>query len=159
MKNLKQIKSKKRVRDFAEVFTNEREVKAMCDLVNDCFKDIASTFLEPACGNGNFLVEIFSRKLKLCRNVVDGLKALNSIFGIDIQADNVEESRERLLKMFVEKYPNANTLCLLVAKKILKQNIICADSLAIQEQLANGVAWCDLDPTKKIDLIKTRCVL
>ena len=59
----KQIKSRKRVKEFAEVFTSEREVKAMCDLLPaEIWNNIESTFLEPACGNGNFLVEIFSRK-------------------------------------------------------------------------------------------------
>ena len=58
-----QTKSKKRVRDHGEVFTAEREVKAMCDLVKDETERIDSRFLEPACGNGNFLAEILTRKL------------------------------------------------------------------------------------------------
>lgn len=61
----KQIKSRKRVKDFAEVYTNEREVKAMCDLIpTEIWDNIESTFLEPACGNGNFLVEILARKFE-----------------------------------------------------------------------------------------------
>jgi hypothetical protein len=65
----KQIKSKKRVADHGEVFTNEREVKAMCDLVkNECDR-IESKFLEPACGNGNFLQEILNRKLKIVNKI------------------------------------------------------------------------------------------
>ena len=44
-----QIKSKKRVKDHGEVFTAEREVKAMCDLIPDWSGNV----LEPACGNGN----------------------------------------------------------------------------------------------------------
>ena len=126
----KQIKSKKRVKDFAEVFTNEREVKAMCDLIpNDVWNNIEATFLEPACGNGNFLVEIFERKLKLCNNEKDGLKALTSIVGIDIQQDNVLESRERLKKMYCDKFTNCNSFTLFLLDSILKNNIICADSL------------------------------
>lgn len=61
----KQIKSRKRVVDHGEVFTNEREVKAMCDLVNDETRRIDSRFLEPACGDGNFLAEILDRKLTI----------------------------------------------------------------------------------------------
>ena len=53
-----QVKSKRRVADHGEVFTAEREVKAMCDLVKDECDRIDSRFLEPACGNGNFLAEI-----------------------------------------------------------------------------------------------------
>ena len=59
----KQIKSRQRVSDHGEVFTAEREVKAMCDLVSDECNRIDSRFLEPACGDGNFLAEILNRKL------------------------------------------------------------------------------------------------
>ena len=87
-----QIKSKARVKERGEVFTAEREVKAMCDLIpEDIWRDITKTFLEPACGNGNFLVEIFERKLKYSKNEKDGLKALASIVGIDIMEDNCFE--------------------------------------------------------------------
>ena len=54
----KQVKSKKRVADHGEVFTNEREVNAMLDLVKNETERIDSRFLEPACGNGNFLAEV-----------------------------------------------------------------------------------------------------
>ena len=59
----KQVKSKQRVADHGEVFTAEREVKSMCDLVKTETERIDSRFLEPACGDGNFLAEILSRKL------------------------------------------------------------------------------------------------
>ena len=63
----KQIKSKQRVTDHGEVFTAEREVKAMCDLVKSETERIDSRFLEPACGNGNFLAEILARKLEVVK--------------------------------------------------------------------------------------------
>lgn len=63
----KQVKSKEGVADFGEVFTNEREVNAMLDLVKDETENIESTFLEPACGDGNFLIEVLSRKLKVVK--------------------------------------------------------------------------------------------
>ena len=59
-----QIKSKERVADHGEVFTNEREVNAMLDLVKDESFNVESTFLEPACGDGNFLIAILDRKLR-----------------------------------------------------------------------------------------------
>lgn len=131
----KQIKTKQRVKDFGEVFTNEREVKAMCDLIDqDTWDNIASTFLEPACGNGNFLVEIYRRKLERCQTEKDGLKALASIVGIDIQADNIQESRDRLKQMYVDKFPNANEIALQMADMILKNNIMCGDSLEIMKK-------------------------
>lgn len=68
-----QVKSKQRVADHGEVFTNEREVKAMVDLVWRAFgtseQKISKTFLEPACGSGNFLVEILERKLETIKEL------------------------------------------------------------------------------------------
>lgn len=131
----KQIKTKQRVKDFGEVFTNEREVKAMCDLIDqETWDNIAITFLEPACGNGNFLVEIYRRKLEKCQTEKDGLKALASIVGIDIQADNIQESRYRLKQMYCDKFPNASDFALQMADMILKNNIICGDSLKIMDK-------------------------
>ena len=61
----RQVRSKERVAAHGEVFTAEREVKAMCDLVKSETERIESRFLEPACGNGNFLAEVLSRKLSV----------------------------------------------------------------------------------------------
>lgn len=128
------IKSKQRVKDFAEVFTPSHIVKDMCDLIpEDVWNNIESTFLEPSCGNGNFLVEIYRRKLAICKDERDGLKALASIVGIDIQPDNCEESRKRLMNQFCEAFPNANEVCILLAAGILKNNIICGDGLKIMK--------------------------
>ena len=63
----KQVKSKQRVADHGEVFTAEREVKAMCDLVKPETERIDSRFLEPACGEGAFLTEILRRKLAVVK--------------------------------------------------------------------------------------------
>ena len=102
-----QIQSKERVSKFADAFTAEREVKAMCDLIpSNVWENIDSTFLEPACGNGNFLVEIFERKLKYCKDAEQGLRALRSIYGIDVQQDNVEESKLRLFDIFIGRFPS-----------------------------------------------------
>lgn len=132
---MKQIKSKNRVKEYAEVFTAEREVKAMCDLIpSETWENITSTFLEPACGTGNFLVEILSRKYSQCKTEKDGLKALASVVGIDIQQDNVEECRERLLRQYIERFPNANELSVIIASGILKNNIICGNSLEIMKK-------------------------
>ena len=132
----KQIKSKERVRDYAEVFTAEREVKAMCDLIPaEIWENIESTFLEPSCGTGNFLVEIFARKLTFCKNEKDGLKALASIVGIDILPDNCDESRRRLLRLYQEQFPNASKVAVSMAVAILNNNVICGDSLKIMKKL------------------------
>ena len=124
------IKSKQRVKDFAEVFTPEKEVKAMVDLVWDKFpkeKKLTATYLEPSCGTGNFLIEILNRKLSLCKNKQDMLTAYNSIYGIDIQEDNVLETQQRLLKMLPKEYNDSQP----IIHEILKKNIIIGDFLTM----------------------------
>lgn len=105
----RQVKSKQRVADHGEVFTSEREVNAMLDLVKHETERIDSRFLEPACGNGNFLAEILRRKLAVVRqryskNAPDYEKfavvAITSLYGIDILQDNINECRERLFHIF-----------------------------------------------------------
>ena len=104
----KLIKSKQRVKDFAEVFTPKHIVKNMCDLVpEEMWVSVDTTFLEPACGTGNFLAEILARKLELCKSWQDGLIALKSVYGIDIQMDNVIEARQRLFDMYIAKFPKS----------------------------------------------------
>lgn len=120
----KQIVSKQRVEKFGEVYTNEREVKAMCDLIPlEIWENIDSTFLEPACGNGNFIIEILQRKLKLCKSADEVYRAYKSIYGIDILEDNCKETKRRMLE-----------LCPYFAdKEKVKLNIICGDSLKIMK--------------------------
>ena len=137
----KLIKSRERVNKFAEVYTPMRIVRDMCDMMPDVWESIDKTFLEPACGNGNFLAEIFERKLKLYKGVSDGVLALSCIYGIDIQQDNVEESRQRLFDMFVTSFPSACLRDVLAAEMILERNIICGDSLKIMAKLAEGSEW------------------
>ena len=151
-----QIKSKQRVKDFAEVFTNEREVKARCGLApSEIWENIESTVLEPACGNGNFIVEILARKYSHCKTEKDGLKALASVIGVDIQQDNVDECRERLLKQYIEYFPNVSEFAVLCAMAILRNNIICDDFLNPSDKLkAMGFTPCekyikDLEKMKK----------
>lgn len=124
----KLIKSKQRVKDFAEVFTPKHIVKDMCDLVpEEMWVNVETTFLEPACGTGNFLVEILERKFKLCQSWEDGLRALKSIYGMDIQADNVEEAKGRLFDMYIKQYPKSPAVSGLIAAQILENNIVCGD--------------------------------
>ena len=140
----KQIKSKQRVADHGEVFTAEREVKAMCDLVKDETERIDSRFLEPACGDGNFLAEILARKLdvvkkKYRRSAYDwernSLLALGSMYGVDILADNCEACRARLFEIWNKEYKSVckkecNDDTRAAAKFILSRNIICGNALS-----------------------------
>ena len=137
-----QVKSKERVKDFGEVFTNPREVNAMLDLVKDESYRVDSRFLEPACGNGNFLIEILARKLQTVNETAKSrqewellaLVGLGSIYAIDIQTDNVEESRERLLthikKVYKDKFSEELSVDYLSAlNEVLVKNIIHGDGL------------------------------
>lgn len=99
--------------EHGEVFTAEREVKAMCDLVKQETERIDSRFLEPACGTGNFLTEILARKLSVVKSEYGrspleyekySLLAVSSLYGVDIMADNVETCRERLFKQWDKQY-------------------------------------------------------
>ena len=148
----KQIKSRQRVADHGEVYTAEREVKAMCDLVSDECSRIDSRFLEPACGDGNFLAEILTRKLavvkkKYKKSVIDyeknSLLAVSSIYGVDILADNVAACRERLFKMWQKEYKAVVKTAYSVdteksVRFILSKNIVCGNALTLMCVDENG---------------------
>jgi hypothetical protein len=141
-----QVKSKKRVADHGEVFTSQREVNAMLDLVKQETERIDSRFLEPACGDGNFLAEILNRKLTIVeirykKSQLDfernAITALSSVYGIDILEDNVFACRERLLNIFIDFYSRnyknkINSQCIESAKFILSKNIIWGDALDLR---------------------------
>lgn len=108
-----QVKSRQRVQDHGEVFTNPREVNAMLDLVKQETERIESRFLEPACGNGNFLAEILRRKLVVVKARYGkslgeyeryAFLAVGSIYGVELLADNARACRERLLGIVREDY-------------------------------------------------------
>lgn len=147
MAEKKQIKSKKRVADHGEVFTNEREVKAMCDLVKTETERIDSRFLEPACGDGNFLAEILMRKLEIVKKKYKkstfdyekmSLLAVSSVYGVDILIDNVNECRERLYKIWEKEYKKvckteSNEETKESIKFILSKNIVCGNALTLKQ--------------------------
>lgn len=107
-----QVKSKERVRNLAEVFTADREVNAMLDLIGDSSYSIDYRYLEPSCGNGNFTVAILERKMLTVSNKYKKLKdfefyslmALGSIYGVDIASDNVKEARLRMKNVIVNGF-------------------------------------------------------
>lgn len=141
----KQTKSKERVRDHGEVFTAEREVKAMCDLVKDETERIDSRFLEPACGDGNFLAEILTRKLAVVRKKYgkshldyekNAVLAASSIYGVDILQDNVIACRERMFGIWDKEYTavckkDCSNETRAAVKFILSRNIVCGNALTL----------------------------
>src|SRR5438477_1631665 len=102
------IKSKKRVADHGEVFTPSWMVEAMLDLVKGETERIDSRFLEPACGSGNFLVQVLLRKLAAVEHKFGksdferrhyALLALMCVYGIELLADNIAECRANVLEI------------------------------------------------------------
>ena len=148
----RQIKSKERVTDHGEVFTADREVEAMCDLVKQETERIDSRFLEPACGDGNFLSEILSRKLAIVKSKYkkspydyerNSLLALSSIYGVDILLDNAIACRERLFAIWDKEYKKVckkecNEDTREAAKFILGRNIVCGNALSLRCVDENG---------------------
>lgn len=142
----KQTRSKERVRDHGEVFTNEREVKAMCDLVSDECDRIDSRFLEPACGDGNFLAEILTRKLAVVKRKYgkshldyekNAVLAASSVYGVDILLDNVLACRERMFALWNKEYSavckkDANDATRDAVKFIFSRNIVCGNALTLK---------------------------
>lgn len=140
-----QIKSKERVSERGEVFTAEREVNAMLDLVaNECLRP-DSRFLEPACGDGNFLSAILKRKLTELRRKYkksprdyekQAIVAIGSLYGVDIMNDNVLACRERLYSIWDEEYTahckgDASDEVREAARFIISRNIINGNALTL----------------------------
>ena len=140
-----QIKSKKRVSEHGEVFTNEREVNAMLDLVKDETLRIDSRFLEPACGDGNFLIEILKRKIEVVNKKYkkdekewekNSLLALMSCYGVELLQDNVNACITRLYEYWEKEYEKHCIKIISenikkVAKFILSKNILCGNALSM----------------------------
>jgi 23S rRNA G2445 N2-methylase RlmL len=76
------------------------------------------TILDPSCGNGNFLVEALRMRLDAD---LPPTQSLATIFGVELQQDNVEECRERLLSLAGDTS---------LHRKIVNKNIVCEDALA-----------------------------
>ncbi|MCF0231368.1 MAG: hypothetical protein HUJ63_03660 [Enterococcus sp.] len=152
-----QIKTRERVAQRGEVFTNEREVNAMLDLVKDETQRIDSRFLEPACGNGNFLAEILRRKLAVVKklhnkNALDyeryAFLAVSSIYGVDIMEDNVEECRERLHEIVQQARKkdckdSGNARFEDAVKFVLSRNILCGDALTLLQNNGEPIIFSE----------------
>jgi len=157
MENGTQVKSKKRVADHGEVFTAEREVNAMLDLVKQETERIESRFLEPACGDGNFLAEILRRKLAVVKKQYGknpyeyekyAVVAVSSIYGVELLADNVQECRARLFNIWDQEYL-ANCMkivseeCRDAVRFILKRNILCGNALDLKDASGNPILFSE----------------
>ncbi len=155
----KQIKSKERVAEHGEVFTNEREVNAMLDMVKQETERIESRFLEPACGNGNFLAEVLNRKLAVVKKQYGksaleyekySILALSSIYGVDIMEDNAKECRTRLYDIWNKAYTKqckaeANDAAREAANFIIRHNILYGDALTMLRNDGKPIVFAQWD--------------
>ena len=104
--------AKERIKKFGEVFTGDQQVNDMLDLVKNETQRIDSRFLEPACGNGNFLIKVLDRKLSIIekykKNQIEyeryAFQAVSSIYGVEIIKENTDACNERLFNHFDQKY-------------------------------------------------------
>ena len=153
-----QIKSKDRVADHGEVFTADREVNAMLDLVKQETERVDSRFLEPACGDGNFVVEILRRKLEAAKRRAtpprrkkplpsefekQSVIAVASVYGVDLLKDNVLACRERLYDLWNKEYEEicedeTDEQCRAAVRFILGRNIVCGNALSMKVVDENG---------------------
>lgn len=148
----RQVKSKQRVADHGEVFTADREVNAMLDLVKQETERVDSRFLEPACGDGNFVAEILRRKLEAAKKRAippkkkkplpmefekQSVIAVASIYGVDLMMDNVIACRDRLYEIWNKEYEDickkeVSEDCKEAVKFILSRNIVCGNALSLK---------------------------
>ena len=154
-----QVKSKQRVAAHGEVFTNPREVNAMLDLVKNETERIESRFLEPACGDGNFIAEILRRKLAIVQKRYGGVRkrpdfelwsviAVMSIYGVELLPDNAAACRERLYGIWNDAYTannkrDANEACRKSVRFILRRNILCGDALTLMDETGAPILFSE----------------
>lgn len=150
---MSQVKSKQRVADHGEVFTPEWMVEAMLDLVKAETERIDSRFLEPACGSGNFLVQILRRKfaaveLKFGRSNFEkrqyALLALMCTYGIELLEDNIAECRVNMLEILVD-YLNLESSDDLyrAASYVLSLNIVHGDALKMRTNDGKAIIFAE----------------
>jgi len=122
-----------RVKATGEVFTPTPLVQEVLNVLNslpkELFTDPTKTFIDPACGDGQFLSEVLIKKME---NGSDFETALSTIYGVDIMQDNVDQCKERLLCGRED------------LRAIVDKNIVCTNSLEYDylfgesETIANG---------------------
>ena len=139
------------------MFTNEREVNAMLDMVKSETGRIDSRFLEPACGNGNFLAEVLRRKLAVVasryrKSPTEYMRyafvAVSSVYGVDIMADNVAECRERLYGIVEDEAKRAirgavDAAFLDSIRFLLSKNILCGDALTLKDEKGAPITFAE----------------
>jgi hypothetical protein len=147
------IKSKKRVADHGEVFTPKWLVEDMLDLVKQETERIDSRFLEPACGSGNFLISVLKRKLAAVdkrystsefERMQHAFLGLMCVYGVELLADNADECRTNLLKVFCDqlKLPE-DSIEAKAAYNVLSVNIVQGDALSLKDHVGKPITFAE----------------
>ncbi len=150
-------KSKSRVRDHGEVFTPDFIVDDMLDLVKNETENIESRFLEPACGDGNFLIKVLERKLDVVKRVYkksqfdyerNALIAISNIYGVELLDDNVELAQKRLYNFFLDYYQKLykkkiNDDFLKSIKYVFKKNILQGNALTLKNKKDEPITFSE----------------
>lgn len=127
------VEKKERIQKYGEVFTPQWVVSDMCDALErenpDTFAPDA-TFLEPSCGEGVFILEILRRKFARCKKRTDFTTAIESVYGMEIQADNVQICIENVTELCRQHFKPSKT-----DLEIIKDHIILCDSLKVMKLL------------------------
>lgn len=139
------IKSKKRVQNHGEVFTPKRIVKKMLDFTNirEACQNLTSTFLEPAAGEGAFLVEVLNRKMKMiAKNYADDLTryenysllALSTLYGVELLEDNAQKCVMNMYQVYYEAYQKQS----MKHGEKMKNKVLDSAKLIISNNIAQG---------------------
>lgn len=151
------ILNRQRIIDHGEVFTPPHLVSDMLNLIAHECERIDSRFLEPACGNGNFLAEVLRRKLHTVdQNHAsdrskwerDAILCVCSIYGIDLLPDNVSACRERMLGVLSDAHNERFGMPLpdsakVAAAHILTRNVVQGDALTLRNAQGKPIVFSE----------------
>lgn len=149
--------SKQRLAEYGEYFTPENIVDDMLKMVDGQLERLDSRFLEPACGTGNFLVPILTRKLLIAKKKYKKVQfeyeqksilALSSLYGIELLSENVVICRERLFSIWEREYrhvckDNCNEDTVHTAKFIVECNIVNGDALTMKTSNGTPIVFSE----------------
>lgn len=127
------LSKQEKIRKFGEVFTPQKTVEQMCDLLEEQDRDAFApekTFLEPCCGEGVFVLEILRRKFERCKTRKDYTTAIRSVYAMELQADNVEKTISAVIELCEATFHPTKE-----EREIIKDHIIQSDSLKIMKMI------------------------
>lgn len=127
---MEDIKSRDRVKDFGEVFTPPHIINQMLDTLPPEMFQPQKTFLEPTCGDGRMIIEVLKRKFANCKKRKEYTECLKSIWGMELQADNVKACIQNIISLCKAHFDPTKSEILLI-----ESHIIQADSWKVMKLL------------------------